>query len=34
MNSQSQAKNYWPELGLWNLYFLIKVGLFAAGYLN
>lgn len=34
MNSQPQSKNYWPELGLWNLYFLIKLGLFAAGYLN
>lgn len=28
------TQKYWPELGVWNLYFLIKIGLFATGYLN
>lgn len=28
------SKAKWPNLGLWNLYFLFKLGLYAAGYLN
>ena len=34
--SQATAQNTWtwPGLGLWNLYFIIKLALLWAGYLN
>lgn len=32
--AHSQAAWNWPGLGLWNLYFIIKLALFWAGYLN
>lgn len=38
MTRQTSVKNrkplLWPELGLWNLYFLLKLGLYFTGYLN